>query len=449
MSSEQDTITALATPPGRGGIGVIRISGPRVPHIAREILGYLPGPRYAAFSDFLDARGPIDHGPIDQGIALYFPAPASFTGESVLELQGHGGAVVMDRLLKRVLALGARLARPGEFSERAFLNGKIDLVQAEAIADLIDSVSLQAARSAIRSLQGEFSAKINELAENTARLRSFVEAAIDFPDEEIDFLENARVAEKISQLLDSLDTVLDKARQGYLLKEGMHLVIIGRPNVGKSSLLNCLAGRDTAIVTEIAGTTRDIVRDNIHLDGMPLHITDTAGLRETGDPVEQEGMKRARQALETADQVVLLVDDRSEHPFDIRLRAEIPDRCNCLVVRNKCDLTGFPAEFGEDGSLRISAKTGEGLSLLKRHLKNSMGFHSGEEGVVMARRRHLDALKRARSALGNSLEQVRQCRSELAAEELRLAQQTLGEITGQTSADDLLDRIFSTFCIGK
>lgn len=442
----QDTIAALATAPGRGGIGVVRLSGPQVPDIAAQLLGKLPKPRYAHFADFCDQNGEL----IDQGLALYFPAPNSFTGEHVLELQGHGGMQVMDNLLSSLYQRGARPARPGEFSERAFLNGKIDLVQAEAIADLIDSSSAQAARSALRSLQGEFSEKIHQLVENLTWLRTYIEAGIDFPDEEIDLLADGVVAGKIAELLSQLQRIVEQSQQGYILKEGMHLVIIGHPNVGKSSLLNRLAGRETAIVTDIAGTTRDIVRDSIHIDGMPLHITDTAGLRETDDPVEREGIRRAHEALATADAVLLMMDDREAEPPPELHSAAIPDACKRLLVRNKCDLSGAAPGFNEaKDSLRLSVKTEVGLDALKQWLKDCMGFHSGESGTWLARRRHLEALADAEIALENASAQVSAYQSDLAAEDLRQAQQALGQITGEVTSDDLLGRIFSSFCIGK
>ncbi len=440
----QETIAALATPVGRGGIGVIRVSGELVPTVATALLGQLPQPRYATFSQFTDSKGQL----IDQGIALYFPAPHSFTGENILELQGHGGIIVMDTLLKAILALGVRLARPGEFSERAFLNGKIDLAQAEAIADLIDSSSVHAARCALRSLQGEFSNHINQLVEELTQLRTYIEAGIDFVDEEIDLLADGQVNNKINLLIKQLESILQKAQQGYLLKEGMRIVLVGEPNVGKSSLLNELAGRDTAIVAAIPGTTRDIVRDQILLDGMPLHITDTAGLRQTDDPVEQEGIRRTKQALQDADIVILLLDDRhvNDDPH-AQLLAELPMKP--LIIRNKIDLTGHSAGISDNMICYLSAKTGAGIDALKQQLKNMMGLQANTEGNFMARRRHLEALKQAQSALLTSMNYAQQQQSELLAEELRLAQQALGEITGQVTADDLLGRIFSTFCVGK
>ncbi len=444
MINQIDTIAALATPAGRGGIGVIRISGPQVSHIAESLLGKLPKPRQATFNSFINNDGEV----LDQGIALYFAAPHSFTGEEVLELQGHGGPVVMDRVLNAALNLGARLARPGEFSERAFLNGKIDLAQAEAIADLIDSASTQAARCALRSLQGKFSAKIKKLVERLIDLRSYIEAGIDFVDEEIDLLADGQVIIKIEQLIKNLDTILAQAQQGYLLKEGMQIVLVGEPNVGKSSLLNCLAGRDTAIVTSIPGTTRDVVRDQIQLDGMPLHITDTAGLRETSDLVEQEGIRRTKQALLEADVVILLLDDR--HPddqVDASLLAEMP--IAPLIIRNKIDKSGYEAGRRANGVLYLSAKTGAGIEVFKNDLKDKMGLHSNTEGSFMARRRHLDALQRTQEALKAALNHAHTAQNELLAEELRQAQHALGEITGEFTSDDLLGQIFSTFCIGK
>ncbi len=444
MTHLQDTIAAIATPPGRGGIGVVRVSGPQVPALAHHLLGRLPKPRYATFSSFTSSTGEL----LDQGIALYFPAPHSFTGEDILELQGHGGPVVVDQLLQTLLLLGARLARPGEFSERAFLNGKLDLTQAEAIADLIDSTSTQAARCALRSLQGEFSRHIHVLVEQLTELRTYIEASIDFVDEDIDFLATGHVITKIETLQTQLQTIFDQAQQGYLLKEGMRLVLVGEPNVGKSSLLNCLAGRETAIVTPIPGTTRDIVHDHILLDGMPLHITDTAGLRETDDLIEQEGIRRTQLALKEADLVILLLDDR--HPDDqvpAPLLIQIP--MSPLIIRNKIDLTGHPAGRGATGVLYLSAKTGEGIDLLKQLLKEKMGLHSNLEGTFLARRRHLEALQRTQNALRIALRHAEEHQSELLAEELRQAQQALGEITGQVTTEDLLGRIFSTFCIGK
>ncbi len=441
--NNSDTIAAVATPAGRGGIGVIRISGSDVTEIASSILGKLPLPRYATFSDFVDREGIL----LDQGLAIYFPAPNSFTGEDVLELQGHGGPVVLDLILNNLLGLGVRLARPGEFSERAFLNDKIDLAQAEAIADLIDSASTQAARCALRSLQGEFSAQIHSLVDQLIWLRSYIEAGIDFVDEEIDLLADGQVVVKLEKLIIELNQLIEKSQQGYLLKEGMRIVLVGEPNVGKSSLLNCLSGRDTAIVTPIPGTTRDVVREQIQLDGaMPLHITDTAGLRETDDPVEQEGIRRTKLALKEADLVIVLVDDR--HPDDhSNILSEIEQAP--LIVRNKIDLSDHKAGMSSNDICYISAKTGAGIDSLKDYLKQKIGLDSNTEGNFMARRRHLDALQTAKTAFATALNHANNYQNELLAEELRLAQQALGEITGEFTADDLLGEIFSSFCIGK
>ncbi len=438
-----DTIVALATPVGRGGIGVIRISGPQVAPIAQTMLDKLPPPREAIFTEFKDNTNNV----LDQGIALYFQAPHSFTGEDILELQGHGGVIVMDQLLNAVLQIGARLARPGEFSERAFLNGKIDLAQAEAIADLINSTSTQAARCALRSLQGGFSQAIHLIVEELTWLRTYVEAGIDFVDEEIDLLADGQVLIRIRSLLNHLEEISAKAYQGFLLKEGMHIVLVGEPNVGKSSLLNCLAGRETAIVTPIPGTTRDIIREQIHINGMPVHIIDTAGLHETEDEVEQEGMRRTHQALEQADLVILLLDDR--HPTDSsQLLTELPTQLS-LIIRNKIDLTDHPAGLSDNGVLYLSAQTGEGIDVLRTCLQTKMGLHNNTEGDFMARRRHLDALRHAEVSLTRSLSYVSNATSELLAEELRQTQHILGEITGEFTTEDLLGNIFSSFCIGK
>lgn len=445
-------IAAVATPPGRGGVGIVRVSGPSLGHFIERLSPRPLSPRTANLVTLRDSDGEV----IDQVVALYFPAPHSFTGEDVLELQGHGGPVVMDSLLARALALGARLARPGEFSERAFINDKIDLAQAEAIADLIDASSRQAARSAMRSLEGEFSRRIQYLVEELIRLRIYVEAAIDFPDEEIDFLSDGVVAGDIDRLLASLDAVVAEARQGALLREGMTVVIAGKPNAGKSSLLNALSGRDSAIVTEVAGTTRDVLRESIHIDGMPLHIVDTAGLRDSVDRVEQEGIRRAWDEIERADRILFVVDAGVDpDPDPVRVWPEFfrrfPDKGEVTVVHNKVDLAGIPAGF-DDGAfplIGLSAKTGEGLDLLRSHLKTCMGFQSAEGGFI-ARRRHLDALARARTGVVSARTQLTAAAAgELVAEDLRYSQRALGEITGEFSADDLLGRIFSSFCIGK
>ncbi|HFV9294407.1 MULTISPECIES: tRNA uridine-5-carboxymethylaminomethyl(34) synthesis GTPase MnmE [Serratia] len=450
-----DTIAALATPPGRGGVGILRISGRGAKDVALAVLGKLPKPRYADYLPFRDAEG----NTLDQGIALWFPGPNSFTGEDVLELQGHGGPVILDLLLKRVLALpDVRIARPGEFSERAFLNDKLDLAQAEAIADLIDASSEQAARSAMNSLQGAFSIRIHQLVETLTHLRIYVEAAIDFPDEEIDFLSDGKIEAQLNGVMADLDGVRAEARQGSLLREGMKVVIAGRPNAGKSSLLNELAGREAAIVTDIAGTTRDVLREHIHIDGMPLHIIDTAGLREASDEVERIGIERAWNEIEQADRVLFMVDgtttDATE-PAEIwpEFMARLPSTLPITVVRNKADITGETlglSEVNGHSLIRLSARTGEGIDLLRDHLKQSMGFTSNMEGGFLARRRHLQALEQAAQHLVQGKEQlVSAYAGELLAEELRLAQQALSEITGEFTSDDLLGRIFSSFCIGK
>ncbi|WP_421235449.1 tRNA uridine-5-carboxymethylaminomethyl(34) synthesis GTPase MnmE [Aeromonas enteropelogenes] len=450
-----DTIVAQATAPGRGGVGIVRVSGPAAEQVAEIVLGKRPRVRYAEYLPFRDGQGEV----LDQGIALLFKAPNSFTGEDVLELQGHGGPVIMDMLVRRILQIkGLRPARPGEFSERAFMNDKLDLAQAEAIADLIEASSEQAARSAMHSLQGQFSSKIQQLVESLIRLRIYVEAAIDFPDEEIDFLSDGKVAGDLYAIMADLDAVRGEAKQGALLREGMKVVIAGRPNAGKSSLLNALAGRESAIVTEIAGTTRDVLREHIHLDGMPLHIIDTAGLRDTQDKVEQIGIERAWAEIEQADRVLFMVDGTTTDAVDPReiwpeFVDRLPKNIGLTVIRNKADLTGedlAPSEELGHAVYRISAKTELGLPALREHLKACMGFQGNTEGGFMARRRHLDALERAAERLLVAKEQLEVfVAGELVAEELRLAQESLCEITGEFSSDDLLGRIFSSFCIGK
>lgn len=453
--SSSDTIVAQATPPGRGGVGIIRVSGKQAQQVALALLGKVPKPRYAEYLPFLDENNAV----LDQGIALFFPNPNSFTGEDVLELQGHGGPVILDLLLKRILALpNVRVANPGEFSERAFLNDKLDLAQAEAIADLIDASSEQAARSAMNSLQGAFSNRVHQLVEALTNLRIYVEAAIDFPDEEIDFLSDGKIEAQLNDVITDLESVRKEARQGSLLREGMKVVIAGRPNAGKSSLLNALAGREAAIVTDIAGTTRDVLREHIHIDGMPLHIIDTAGLREAGDEVERIGIERAWNEIEQADRVLFMVDgtttDATE-PEQIwpEFMARLPKSLPVTVVRNKADLTGEVLGISEVNShslIRLSARTGEGVEALRLHLKESMGFTSNVEGGFLARRRHLQALETAADHLDLALDQLVNAHAgELVAEELRQAQLALSEITGEFTSDDLLGRIFSSFCIGK
>nr|WP_163501440.1 tRNA uridine-5-carboxymethylaminomethyl(34) synthesis GTPase MnmE [Halomonas socia] len=449
----QDTIAALATPSGRGGVGIIRISGPLSGAIADAMVGHCPTPRHAHYGPFQGAQGNID-----EGIALYFAGPHSFTGEDVLELQGHGGPVIMDLLLERCVALGARLAKPGEFSERAFLNDKLDLAQAEAIADLIEASSRAAAENALRSLQGAFSQRVEALVQRLIELRMYVEAAIDFPEEEIDFLADGKVATMLAGVKTELAEVRAAANQGALMREGMSVVIAGRPNAGKSSLLNALTEQDTAIVTEIEGTTRDVLREHIHLDGMPLHIIDTAGLRDTPDAVEKIGVARAWEEIAKADRVLLLVDATTTSATDPmaiwpEFVARLADPGRLTLVRNKVDTSDEPAGFDDSAAtpvLRLSAKTGAGITPLKEHLKTVMGFNATTEGRFSARRRHLDALDRAKQALINGETQLAGYGAgELLAEDLRDAQQSLGEITGEFSADDLLGEIFGSFCIGK
>jgi tRNA modification GTPase len=451
MTEHVDTICAIATPPGAGGLGIVRVSGPGVPAISKALTGMLPKPRYATLAAFRDDRGEV----IDSGIVLYFPAPHSFTGEHVLELQGHGGTHILQQLVRRVLDLGARAARPGEFSERAFLNDKMDLVQAEAIADLIGSGSDAAARAAQRSLQGAFSDQIRVLQEKLTSLRVFVEAAIDFPDEEIDFLAGSDVLERVRQAGSHVSKLLESAKQGRLLRDGIVLAIIGRPNAGKSSLLNALSGQESAIVTEFPGTTRDVLREQIDLDGIPVHVADTAGIRETSDVIEAEGIRRARQALESAD-IVLLIRDASESAApDDELYAEVPDGVRTIIVANKADLLPPDifrqlAEEATGEQVWISARTGSGIDALRKRIRQVIGASEQAEGVFSARQRHVDALKRAGSHLADGFQAMERYQAgELLAEELRLAQQALGEITGEMLPNDLLGEIFSSFCIGK
>lgn len=443
-----DTIAAIATPPGNGGVGIVRISGPEVIKIATGLGKPVLQPRQATYASFKDGKG----GVIDSGLLIFFPGPNSFTGEDVLEVQAHGGRVVLDMILRRVVSLGARLALPGEFSQRAFLNDKIDLAQAEAIADLINSGTEQAARSAQQSMQGVFSAQVNELITRMIALRVFIEAAIDFVDEEIDFLSEGSVAEKIQGLLQQVLAIKATATQGRLLRDGMTVVLAGKPNAGKSSLLNALAGYDAAIVTDVAGTTRDVLRERIQIDGMPLHIIDTAGLRVTDNLVEQEGIRRAQLEMEKADRVLLLLD--STDPNSAEIADWVPAGIALSRIYNKIDLSAqsVAENLESDGttSLYISVKTGQGLDVLREHLKRCVGFSQVDSGsVFIARRRHIAALDRAELALLDAAEQLEIGAPELVAEELRLAQSALAEITGEFTSDDLLGEIFSNFCIGK
>ncbi len=446
-----ETIVAAATPPGRGGVGIVRISGPKTPELAAILLGELPAPRQATLARFLDGQ----QAAIDVGLALFFPAPYSYTGEHVLELHGHGGPRVMEALIERTLELGARRALPGEFTQRAFLNDKLDLAQAEAISDLIDAGSRAAARAAMRSLQGEFSAMVRGLTEAVIELRTYVEAAIDFPEEEIDFLADRELGERFRAVRAHFQGVLESARLGRLLREGMTVVIAGPPNAGKSSLLNRLAGYDAAIVTSIPGTTRDVLRERIHLDGMPLHVLDTAGLREGGDLVEEEGIRRAQAEMQRADRVLFVIDAAEDPEGNAlqRERARLPAEVPLTLVFNKCDLAPALVVGGEEGEnprFRISALTGAGLAQLRSHLKTCVGYQGVEAGAISARGRHLESLARARTHTEEAERLLTERRAgELIAEELRIAQQALNEITGEFTSEDLLGRIFAGFCIGK
>jgi tRNA modification GTPase len=456
MFADSDTVAAIATAPGRGGVGIIRLSGTKARDIGQAICLAELQPRFALFTAFHDEQGAA----LDSGLAIFFPCPNSFTGEDVVELQAHGGPVIMDLLLQTVCKLGARQAGPGEFSQRAYLNNKIDLAQAEAIADLINSTTEQAARSASRSLQGEFSRKIDELVLMVTRLRVYVEAAIDFPEEEIDFIKDGQVIEQLQDIIRQLAAVQGQARQGRLLQEGMKLVIAGKPNAGKSSLLNALAGQDTAIVTPIAGTTRDVLREHIQVDGMPLHVIDTAGLRESTDEIEIEGIRRAWHEMESADLILLVVDGSNSCVTQDDASLLWPEKNRHLttdipvtIIHNKCDLSGSNPAISRNSTrpvVALSAKTGAGLDLLKDHLKASMGFHDNTEGSFSARRRHLESLATASDHLHTGLAQLLESGAgELLAEDLRQCQNSLGEITGAISNDDLLGEIFSSFCIGK
>lgn len=442
-----DIIAAIATAPGRAGIGIIRLSGGELSALARQLTGRTLVPRRATLSEFLDPQGLA----IDQGLALYFPGPQSYTGEDTLELHGHGGPVVLQLLLKRCLELGARVAEPGEFTRRAFINDKLDLAQAESVADLIDATTAEAARCAVRSLRGQFSERIHELTRALIELRALVEATLDFPEEEIDFLKQSDAEERLQRVRQQLDTVLDASRQGSLLREGIHIVLAGQPNVGKSSLLNRLAGEDLAIVTDIPGTTRDAIRQTIDLGGVPAHIIDTAGLRDSVEPVEKIGIARTWAAIEKADLVLLLIDaTRDETQEDRAILERLPQQLPCLRVMNKVDLTSHrPARETVASVPRVwlSAKTGAGIELLRAALLEAVGWHSTGEGTFMARARHLQALNQACGNLQRAAALGK--RPELLAEELRLAQEGLSSITGEFTADDLLGEIFSRFCIGK
>ncbi|WP_405243543.1 tRNA uridine-5-carboxymethylaminomethyl(34) synthesis GTPase MnmE [Lentisalinibacter salinarum] len=450
MTPEDDTIVALATPPGRGGVGIVRVSGPAVPQMLQALFGVVAPPRRARLVHLAEADG----APIDHGLLLYFAAPHSFTGEHVFEFQGHGGPVVMQLAIERFMELGARLAEPGEFSRRAFLNDRLDLAQAEAIADVIASGSAQAARAALRSLEGEFSAAVHHLTELLTRLRMYVEAAIDFPEEEIDFLSDQALAERVQGVATAFDELTARAEQGRLLADGITVVIAGRPNAGKSSLLNALAGTETAIVTDIPGTTRDLLRETIVIDGLAVHLTDTAGLRADADAVEAEGIRRARATLATADHALVLLDAADEsaprQAVAEELLAELPAELAHTVVVNKVDLSGEASGVRPDGTLHVSAKTGVGLDALRAYLRALAGSADFGEGALSARRRHLEALTDARTRFDAGRHHLETSRAgDLMAEELRQAQMALGRITGEVTSDDLLGRIFSSFCIGK
>lgn len=454
-SFTHETIVAQATAPGRGSVGIVRVSGPNAKLVANLILTKCPTPRLATYTPFYDDKKQV----IDQGIALYFAGPHSFTGEDVLELQGHGGQVVMQLLIETCLQSDlVRLARPGEFSEQAFLNDKMDLTQAEAIADLIDASSQQAAKSALRSLQGEFSQQIKKLVDKVIYLRMYVEAAIDFPEEEIDFLADGIVQSNLADIVTLLGNIMHQAKQGSLLRDGMRVVIVGRPNAGKSSLLNTLSGKQSAIVTDIAGTTRDVLKEHIHIDGMPLHIIDTAGLRDNAGIVEQIGIDRAWEEIENADRVLFMVDaceEPNDQPNTIwpDFYKKLPKEAAITVIRNKCDLSEEAPGIDSTQAypvIKLSAKNKVGIDALSEHLKQCMGFDQVGEDQVIARQRHITALKQAQHHIAIGKDQLESAMAgELLAEELRIAQGYLNEITGEFTSDDLLSKIFSSFCIGK
>ncbi|BBL72900.1 tRNA modification GTPase MnmE [Methylogaea oryzae] len=428
-------------------MAVVRLSGRDLGGVLAGLLGRVPEPRQAIYTSFLSADGDA----IDQGIALYFPAPRSYTGQDTLELQCHGNPLIADHLLRRAMELGARLANPGEFTQRAFLNGKLDLAQAEAVADLINATTDLALRSARHSLEGVFSQQVDGLARALIQLRVQIEAALDFSDEDIDYLEAAALARHIEANLHALDTLLAQTRQGVILREGYTVVLAGRPNSGKSSLLNALSGRDSAIVTDVPGTTRDVLREPIQIDGMPLHIIDTAGLRRTDDPVEQEGVRRARSHMAKANRILHIVDASHETAADASA-LDLPPDIPITRIHNKVDLTRSPPGIRSEGDvvhIHLSAKTGAGIDALKQHLKQAASFQAEGEGLFIARRRHLDALTRCRDHLADAVALTAADGPELIAEQLRLAHDALGEITGTVSADDLLGHIFSTFCVGK
>ena len=447
MLNPNDTIAAIATASGAGGIGVVRVSGPLSKYIATQILSTCPAPRHAAYLPFYDEHQQL----IDRGIAIYYQNPHSYTGEDVLELQAHGGTALMQLLLARCVQLGARQAEPGEFTKRAYLNDKIDLAQAEAVADVISATTVEAARSAMRSLSGEFSNSVNTVLAKLINLRMYVEACLDFPEEEIDFITQGNVAAKLAAIALELKSVFSKAKQGSLLREGMHIVLVGQPNVGKSSLMNQLSGEEVAIVTPIAGTTRDSIKSLIQINGLPLHIIDTAGLRDTEDEVEKIGIARTYQALQNAQVALLLVDvAHGIGETEKIVLNRLPQEISKIWVHNKIDATQETAkiiEIAGEMHIYLSAKTGEGISILKQHLLNIAGYQQNAEGVFMARARHLSALTQVENHLTHAAAQINA--AELVAEELKLAQEALSSITGEFTPDDLLGEIFSKFCIGK
>jgi tRNA modification GTPase len=447
MTFKIETICALATAIGQSGIGVIRVSGPLSKIISKKILHLELKPRHAFYGPFYDN----EDNTIDKGVAIYFPGPNSYTGEDVVEFQGHGGMSVMRKLLETALIFGARLSEPGEFSKRAFLNGKMDLVQAEAVQDLIQSSSDESALSAVRSLTGEFSEKINHLLSELTSLRVFVEATIDFSDEEIDFLESHQVSTKLQNLKDLLASILESANQGAILRDGLHVAIAGKPNAGKSSLLNALTKQPSAIVTDIAGTTRDVLKETIHVDGMPLHIIDTAGLHNSEDIIEQEGIRRAYTEINNADVVLLVFDTKDELP-DFSILPDLVKNKPIICIRNKIDLLNTKSEVNKLGNqleVCLSAKNGDGVDLLRKALAEFAGLNSGGEGVFLARKRHIDSIDQTLIYIDSAIEQLEGGASELVAEDLRQAGMSLGQITGEFSSDDLLGEIFSSFCIGK
>ncbi|MDG2365387.1 MAG: tRNA uridine-5-carboxymethylaminomethyl(34) synthesis GTPase MnmE [Methylococcaceae bacterium] len=445
----EDTITAIATPFGKGGVAIIRISGPDSSDIAQQLSSKKPQDRKALFTSFYDASNQI----IDSGICIYFKGPNSYTGDDVVEIQGHGGIVVINMLLKRIIALGARIAKPGEFTERAFLNNKLDLTQAEAVADIIESTTEHSVRSAQRSLQGTFSKLIHEVIGELTELRIYVEAAIDFVDEEIDFLNEGGIEQGIKLLSEKITLILGNAKTGQLLRDGISVVLAGKPNAGKSSLLNCLTGEETAIVTDVAGTTRDILKEYIQLDGLPLHIIDTAGIHDSNNLIEQEGIRRAHKEIQFADKVLIIHDVRDQQGINEFISQLDSDSDKRVIIFNKIDLINEPSKvvYSKDGDqIFLSIKTGEGFDLLTDYLKKSVGYDENQEAVFIARQRHVNALSEALIAINNGLIQLQQNQAgEIVAEELRLAQNHLGEITGKISSDDLLGKIFSNFCIGK